>query len=437
MVKARYWYKLHKFLGLSAGWLIFLLAFSGFFLDHKTWHFLHTVTFEGYSQALQKNTTSAYIEQNEHIIVGDYRGLFESFDGGQSFKKSLNETVFGVAQSGKSLYAATQRGLFEMRGFESRCVAFCGQKVHALNQYKDLLVLAVDKKVVALFDTQKQTLIKSDSIAYEKPPHSEVSLGRIVRDLHYGRGLFEGYASLLLNDMAALIMLGLAFTGYLAWYLLKKKKGKRVRALIKWHAHGVVLVFVAPIVILALTGIFLDHAKALGAWMHTIKIPNFLVPPLYSSLKEDIWSVDYDGRSFRIGNRNGVYESHDLKHFKLRSKGFGYKMIRLNDRLYISGMGSANRLIDESGVKVLEHTPHMFKAVREDSEGVHFLGMGQTDGFKLPHFETLTLYEWLLALHDGRLFASWWIWINDIAALFLLFLLLSGIIRRNQRGVKR
>ena len=48
---------------------------------------------------------------------------------------------------------------------------------------------------------------------------------------------------------------------------------------------------------------------------------------------------------------------------------------------------------------------------------------------KLPIFENITLYTFLFSLHDGSLFAPRWIWVNDIASVLLLILLVTGLIR--------
>ena len=49
-------------------------------------------------------------------------------------------------------------------------------------------------------------------------------------------------------------------------------------------------------------------------------VPNAILPPVYSSLKHDILSVDFDGTSYRIGNRYGVYKSKDLKNWEQETK---------------------------------------------------------------------------------------------------------------------
>jgi uncharacterized iron-regulated membrane protein len=35
----------------------------------------------------------------------------------------------------------------------------------------------------------------------------------------------------------------------------------------------------------------------------------------------------------------------------------------------------------------------------------------------------------VLTLHDGTFFAEWWIWVNDLASILLILLLITGVIR--------
>ncbi len=70
----------------------------------------------------------------------------------------------------------------------------------------------------------------------------------------------------------------------------------------------------------------------------------------------------------------------------------------------------------------------MFKDIIETKEGTIFFSF-HAPKEPLPEFKTATLYSLLMALHDGTFIASWWIWVNDGAALLLLILMATGIIR--------
>ena len=260
----------------------------------------------------------------------------------------------------------------------------------------------------------------------------DITLARFVRDLHYGRGIFDGDISLLINDYAAIILIILGFSGFILWWFIKNIKNNSkyknsIKTIVKLHSNIFSIIAIIPIIILIITGIFLDHGKDLNKFMRESIIPNSFLPPVYRTLKSDIWGADFDGTNFYIANRYGVFKSSDLKNFELVSEGFAYKMIREDENLYISGMGSPNRILTNDNFNILENSPHMFKDVFLENGNIKYLG--HKNELKLPIFENVTLYTFLFSLHDGSFFAPWWIWINDIASVLLLILLVTGLIR--------
>jgi hypothetical protein len=279
---------------------------------------------------------------------------------------------------------------------------------------------------------QRDTLqiLHRDIVAISKNELQEdIKLSRFVRDLHYGRGIFDGDISLLINDYGAIVLTLLALSGYIIWWLIRQKRyAKFSRRLIRWHANIFSIVAIFPLVILTVTGIFLDHSKGLAKFMASVNIPHAVLPSIYDTLQSDIWSVDYDGRRYRIGNRYGVYGSDDLKNWKLENRGFAYRMIRRSELLYISGMGAHNRVLKDGNYKLLSNTPHMFRdVIDKDAKVTFFATMDNTE--PLPKFQNATLYTLLLALHDGTFFSSWWIWINDFGTVGFLILSVTGLLR--------
>jgi len=235
--------------------------------------------------------------------------------------------------------------------------------------------------------------------------------------------------SLWINDYGAILLAWLSLSGFLIWWRITKKRGaKKTRGLIKTHSNIFAIAAIFPLTVLAITGIFLDHAKALGPFMKSVTVPSYLLPPVYRGLSHDIWSVDFDGKLYRIGNRYGVFTSEDLKKWRLESRGFAYRMFRKGERLFVSGMGAPNRIYENGKWSILKNSPHMFKDIIETKEGTIFFS-SHVPKEPLPEFKTATLYSLLMALHDGTLFASWWIWVNDGAALLLLILMVTGTIR--------
>lgn len=429
-------HKLHKISGISAGLILLILSISGFFLDHDKWSFLYTTTFSSVPSHIknsEKRLFNAYYKDEnnpKHIVVGGYRGLFESFDGGEKFSNISSLQILAIIPSHDELYMATSNGVYCYDFKSFKALALQGKYITALSVSKHRIIAVIDKEKLITLDKKSFKILNESTVNIKKEALQEdIKLSRLVRDLHYGRGLFDGDISLLINDYGAIVLTFLSLSGYLIWFLIKQKKQpKTSRKLIKTHANIFTIIATIPLFILAVTGVFLDHSSALARFMRSIQIPHTVLPPVYNTLHSDIWSVDFDGNVYRIGNRYGVYKSTNLSDWSLENKGFAYKMIRRDDILYVSGMGAPNRIYKNYKITLLKNTPHMFRDVVKENGTVKYFSTMQND-FELPKFQSVTLYTLLLALHDGSFFASWWIWINDIAAIFLIILSITGILR--------
>jgi len=429
-------YKLHKLAGLSAGLVLLVLGITGFFINHDKWSFLYTTTFTNVPQTTKeadKRLFDAYwidLEGSSHRIIGGKRGIFESHDSSKSFQKMTNLQCMAIKSDEDGLYAATSDGVYKLIGSSWQLFALEGEYINALSVSKNSIVAVIEKHELVQLQKNDAKILSRTVVEIASSKLSEsIKLSRFVRDLHYGRGLFDGDISLLINDYGAIVISFLSISGYLIWWLIRKKSTPKLsRKLIKLHANWFAIAATVPLVILAITGIFLDHSGGLAKFMNSVTIPHVMLPPVYSSLKSDIWSVDYDDKTFRIGNRYGVYKSQNLKTWELDSRGFAYKMVRVGNVLYVSGMGSTNRIYDKNW-HVLENAPHMFRDVMKINDTTEYFSTMGKNAIKVPVFEDTTLYSLMLTLHDGTLFASWWAWINDYASIALLLLALTGTLR--------
>jgi len=440
-------HQLHKIAGLSAGLVILILGVTGFFIDHDKWSFLYTTTFKYIPDTVKKADTKLFEaywidpKNSEHYIVGGKRGIYESFDAGQTFKEMTSLQCLSIRNDTNGVFAATNNGIYKLLNGIWEFYALENEYITSISLSKKNIVAIIDKHLLVTLqrDTGKtlsQTVVSIDASKLKK----DIKLSRFVRDLHYGRGLFDGDISLLINDYAAIAISLLAISGYIIWWLIRnKKKAKLARKLIKWHANMFAIVAIIPLLILAITGVFLDHSKGLAQFMKTTTIPHSVLPPVYDSLEHDIWSVDYDGEVYRIGNRYGVYNSKDLKSWEEEAKGLAYRMIRKDELLYVSGMGAPNRIYDGKW-KILPKTPHMFRDIMLEKDEVKYFAPCGHCAQKTPKFEDATLYSLMLSLHDGTFFAEWWVWVNDYAAFALLVLSVTGTLRwyrkkRNMSGI--
>jgi hypothetical protein len=434
--------KIHKITGLIAGIFILLLSITGLFLNHDNWKFLHNTTFDKVPSNIYELNNRAFTaywinpKNEKHIIVGNMRGAFESFDEGSTFNETLNEIIYSIKDDNNAAYLATANGIYK-KGFQDlkwQKYLLDGKLITSLNIYKDRLIAVEDKTNVILIDLNNNIQISSNTINISKELlNIDINLSRFVRDLHYGRGIFDGDISLLINDFASIILIVLGFSGFILWLLIKNVKKSAnyknsIKYFVKIHSNFFALLAILPIVILTITGIFLDHGKDLNKFMKSIVIENSYLPPVYRTLRSDIWGTDFDGDSFYIGNRYGVFKTNDFKNYEFVSKGFAYGMIRKENVLYVSGMGSSNRALENNQWIELDSVPHMFKDVFTKDGKIEYLSSHQNN-IKVPTFNNVTLYTVLYSLHDGSFFAAWWIWVNDFTSVVLLILLFTGSVR--------
>lgn len=428
-------YKLHKLAGISAGIILLILSVSGFFLNHDKWSFLYTTTFSSVPSHIlnaDKHLYNAYHidEKNpQHIIVGSYRGLYESFDGGEKFSHVSALQILAIVAYADKLYCATSDGIYTYTDSLEN-ISFGGEYITSLSISEQYIVGVMDKETIITLQRDTLKIIHETKVKIKKSELQEdIKLSRFVRDLHYGRGLFDGDISLLINDYGAIILTFLALSGYAVWVLIQRKKYvKFTRSLIKTHANILSILAIFPLIIIAVTGVFLDHSSSLKKFMSSVNISHKVLPPIYDSLQNDIFSIDYDGKVYRIGNRYAIYKSEDLKDWNLENRGLAYKMIRKGETLYVSGMGAPNRVLKDESYTLLAHTPHMFRDVSVVDEKVGYFST-MHNSLALPKLHDITLYSLLLALHDGSFFSEWWVWVNDYAAFTLLILTVTGTIR--------
>lgn len=436
-------FKLHKITGLGAGLILLILSITGFFLDHKQWSFLYTTTFKNIPDSAKeadKRLFEAYwidAKDSSHRIVGGNRGIFETYDSGKHFNEMSNLQCLAIKSDKNGIYAATSDGVYQLLDSIWKPFALEGEYINAISLSQKTLVAVVEKHELIQLQRDDGRPIGRSVVEVDSSQLQEsIKLGRFVRDLHYGRGLFEDDLSLLINDYSAVAIVFLAISGYAVWWLIRRKSVPKIsRKLIRWHANWFAILALIPLSILAITGIFLDHSDGLAKFMKSVTIPHAVLPPVYSTLKHDIWSVDFDGKIYRIGNRYGVYKSEDLANWELESKGLAFRMIRKKDVLYVSGMGAPNRIYDGSW-HMLKNSQHMFRDVIKIDNKIEYFATCKKD-LVVPTFDDATLYSLMYTLHDGSFFSPWWIWINDIGAVALIVLGITGTIRWKHKRNKR
>jgi len=226
----------------------------------------------------------------------------------------------------------------------------------------------------------------------------------------------------------------------LAIYLLTRnirlRKHHHKNRLFGWravHSNRLMIYSFVPITILLITGVLLDHPDFFRQVMKQTHLSTSYLPPVYRNLSSDIWGFDYDGEHYRIGNRLGMFKSTSLSGWQLENRGFAWRMSRLNDGLYVSGMGAPNRVLRDGQWQKLPGTPHMPRDVARDDGKLFFFTRKADPQHQLPELESVSLYAILLGLHDGEFFHPQWVFVNDLAALAAIVLLITGYIKWRHR----
>ncbi len=442
--------RIHRLAGLTLGGVLILLAVTGFLLDHDRFSFLWDIRLDNgwLPEAAADNSirhVTAYKvepENPDRRYVGSRLGLFVSGDGGLHWEHALPLQVFmlepdraAASDDYTTLYAATNDGIHAStdHGHHWRRVALAGQAVESMVVFDHMVYAIVDKRALYRIDPGSG---KADSLALRAPIRStEVTLSRLIRDLHYGRGLFSGDSSLLINDWSAWVLAFLGLSGLWIYLRIRAIRRRRVGArrgldeVRKLHSNSVVLLTFVPLLLLLVTGVFLDHATALRGFMKHMRLSTEWLPPVYRSLETDLWGLDYDGETFRVGNRLGVFRTNNLKDWQLDSPGFAWKMRRIDSVLYVAGMGAPNRKLEKHEWWKLAHTPHMPRDVYLENDRAVFLGRDRESAPPLPGFSRTPLYAVLLSLHDGSFFHEQWVWVNDAAAGGAIVLFITGFIK--------
>lgn len=432
--------KLHKLGAHTVVFMLLILSISGFFLNHKNWNFLYSTTFSQVPKSVIDHDASLmnsyWVDplKANHIVAAGKRGVFESDTKGKDFKQCLAVPCNALKSYEGILYAATHKGIYRQDSFGVwKLLALGTEHINAMSVYANRIFASVDQSKVVVLDLEGKVLQYTVPQIKGSELEHDITLARLIRDVHYGRGLFDGISSLIINDFAAIMLSFLLLSGMVMSVLIyqtRKKianRGKAIKRVLKVHATSMSVIAAIPLILIALSGILLDHSKLFTPFLKSVSIPPAYQPPVYHQLSSDIWSVDYDGDVYRIGNRHGIYKSSDLKEWHFENSGFAYKMIRNNAALYVSGMGAPNRILENNVWNKLEHSPHMFKDVFMNDGKVEYL-KGHKNSLPSPHFQDATLYSVLFTLHDGSFFGEWWAYVNDITAVTLIFLLISGTI---------
>jgi len=454
--------KIHKWAGIFGAAWMFVLALTGFFLNHKNMDWLWRVQVPSmlfnkevkkewprYFEAIQSDPLNT-----KKIILAGRTGIYLSEDSGKTFRITDKSQTYLLRSFQKpdlatAFFAGSSNGILisDNGGEKWRLFALEGKRIDSINIFQNFIYAVSEKRYLWKIDiaTGNTESLIAGKIPVQEIPDS-IALSRLVRDLHYARGYFSGIGSLFINDTSSIWLVWLTLSGmtvFILIYLSKRNKisrnmKKTVKGWMKMHSlSGGVFIFI-PVLVLLITGILIDHPDFLKSISGKGVVHQKFLPPVYRDLSTDIWNFDFDGKYYRIGNRMGVYASPDLQQWKLDSAGFSWKMRRDNHRLHVFGMGSSNRVLENNRWTKQEGHVHMIRDFTNIGGKPFYLHQHSQGQIVFPDPENgFPVYFLMVYLHNGLIFHKSWVWINDLVSVLLLMVMITGIIRWVKKREKR
>ena len=483
---------MHKWAGLAAGLWLLALGVTGFFLDHRDWGWMWRATVPEAlvpDRIIERGRSGGVVrlyridpENPDRLLAGGPQGLWWSDDGGSSWSRTafadmdsppwVYSIVKDSAAGWEILWMATNDGVWVSYdgGKSASGVALRGFVVNAMAEGAGPgeLLGVVDRSSVFRLTADSGGTIEWLGIspvgASELP--EKFSLSRFVHDLHFGRGIFSGASSLLVNDIGGVALVALSVTGFLFWILPRRWKKRRrasradyktrkrtMRRIFGIHTTVFGLIGIAPIVYLSITGILIDHRDVLGHWMRSVEISREWLTPVYDmkSWDGEIYSIaGYPGEpgKLSLGTRGGMYTSSDGGSSWKRealpgaTAGFIWSLRRIEDDLFIGGMGSPNLMKSGSGPwRVIKGAGHMPSDVTKTADGEIVWkthkgvmvevadGKFVNAGAALPLNPGVPWFYVLDGLHSGLFIHPQWKWVNDIVSIMAILLCVTGCVR--------
>ena len=483
-------HRVHKWAGLLAALWLAVLGLTGFFLDHRDWRWMSQPVMPAawlaapVAEKSLSGAISLYQVNPQNALArlaGGLRGLWASADGGRKWAPvrfeglGVQPQVLAIVPDPglrwQRLWLATDDGVWLSAdgGHRFARYALAGQRVTALTPSGQAGMLGVTDRSrvfrLATEGSQPVAWLDLQPLAPHLLP-ANVDLSRFVHDLHFGRGVFSGAASLLLNDLAAIALVLLPLTGLLYWAMPKRWKRRRrsgretpahvrvrsIRWLYRLHGPLAGVAALVPIVYLALTGILIDHGKELGPWMRAVPLVRDWLPPVYSmsGWQGEIYAVaGYPGAAdaLSIGTRAGLFTSTDGGRTWSREagvNGFVWMMRRADDSLFIGGMGSPSYVKRDGGTwQRLQQAGHMPSDASvlpgggwlvKTRHGARMTGASGKMPAPMPPSPDATWFDIIDGLHSGLLIHGQWKWMNDLFSVAAVLLVLTGIPRVWRRG---
>jgi hypothetical protein len=270
----------------------------------------------------------------------------------------------------------------------------------------------------------------------------------------------------------------------------KTTKKATIKWLFRLHSPTIGLVSVAMLLYLSVTGVLLGHGRELLMWMRSVEVPQAWLTPAFALKSWDGWIesiVAYPGAPgvFTIGSRIGMFTTADGgETFAREEDARGRPVVaaarlrRLGDKVLVAnGMAGPSTIRPDDRAQEIVAAPEKSRmlgvpgpggarpSMPPDAAARKKMGMGGMEGMFMPtdvtqlgdrllwkssnkffvtdaqgrsldSFETgqpadagVPWINWILRLHMGTLFWSEFKWINDLFAIGVVLLSVTGLVR--------
>lgn len=491
---------IHKWAGLAAALWLAVLAVTGMMqVNRQQWRWqwasgpaMSEAAAAGDDKYLWRFQQVNPADPSARVAAGA-AGAFLTSDGGKSWHRltfsgepirNVSALEPGMIRGRWTVYAGTDHGVWRLDAASRRMMAagLQGQEVNSLSVDGDHIAAAVGMS--RLFSARLSSggdLLNWTPITLAPLPSDaragRVDLGRLLQDIHVGRGLFGGMIDKALWNLFALGLFLLSFTGFAYWAIMRWCRRARLRPkaqrpasntmrkaqrAIQWsfrvHAMVVGVVLALPLLLIFITGIYQDHRHDLQTAFRGIAVPDFLLPPAY---RGDGWrgqvmnvalASDAAGPFLAIGNRRGMFISRDRGRSWAREgsfKGPAMRIRKIGGELYVPGRMMRRVQVRRGGIWREMPVPKPVVMANELSEGpgntiwwtrgdttfsTDATGemLGKTSN-RLPTLGYLPWASFAAELHEGALISRHWKWVNDLAGLLGIALVITGFLRWRKR----
>lgn len=270
----------------------------------------------------------------------------------------------------------------------------------------------------------------------------------------------------------------------------KAAKKATITWLFRLHSSTIGIASVVMLLYLSVTGVLLGHGRELLMWMRSVQVPQAYLTPAFGMTSWDGWIesiVGYPGAPgvFTIGSRIGMFTTADGGETFAREEDANGRPVvaaarlrRIGDKVLVAnGMAGPSTIRPDDSAQEIIAAPEKSRMLGVGGPGMGArppmppdgakkkMGMGGMEGMfmptdvtqvgdrllwksgnkffvtdeagkslesfevRQPKDEGAPWFNWILRLHMGTIFWSEWKWINDVFAICVVFLSLTGLVR--------